>query len=101
MYREIAAMKGKIGTASTSAGGQPKRKRGNQTVYTPELAAAVCEKLKRGGTLRAVCREAGMPPESTVREGAADDPAGFAAQYAPAREIGYHSMFDQLLDIAD
>lgn len=42
-----------------------------------------------------------MPPESTVRLWANDDRGGFAAQYARAREIGYATMADELLEIAD
>lgn len=42
-----------------------------------------------------------MPPESTIRGWALDDRGGFAAQYARAREIGYQSMADDILDIAD
>lgn len=30
-----------------------------------------------------------------------DDRGGFAAQYARAREIGYHAMADELIEIAD
>jgi hypothetical protein len=42
-----------------------------------------------------------MPAESTVRAWALDDRAGFSAQYARAREIGYHAMADETLEIAD
>ena len=42
-----------------------------------------------------------MPAESTVRAWALDDIHGFAAQYARAREIGYHGLFDEMLEIAD
>jgi hypothetical protein len=30
-----------------------------------------------------------------------DDREGFAQQYARAREVGYHLMVDELLEIAD
>ena len=42
-----------------------------------------------------------MPAESTVRAWALEDREGFSAQYARAREIGYHAMADELMDIAD
>lgn len=42
-----------------------------------------------------------MPPESTVRQWVVDDREGFAAQYAQARELGYQTMVDELLEIAD
>lgn len=52
-------------------------------------------------TLREVCREPEMPPESTVRLWAQNDVQGFAAQYARAREVGYLQMADEVLEIAD
>jgi hypothetical protein len=42
-----------------------------------------------------------MPPESTVRLWVQDDREGFAAHYARAREVGYQSMADELIEIAD
>ena len=42
-----------------------------------------------------------MPGESTVRGWALDDREGFSAQYTRAREIGYHAMADEVLEIAD
>jgi hypothetical protein len=76
-------------------------KLGRPTEYTPELAHSVCAQLAEGMTLRAVCKVDGMPPESTVRRWALDDREGFAAHYAKAREIGYQSMADEVLEIAD
>ena len=52
-------------------------------------------------TLREVCREESMPHESTVRGWVLKDREGFLAQYTQAREIGYHCMADELLEIAD
>jgi hypothetical protein len=74
---------------------------GEAHTYTPEIGRAICEQLATGKTLREVCRGEGMPPESTVRLWALDDREGFAAQYARAREIGYHAMADDLIEIAD
>lgn len=74
---------------------------GRQTTYTQDQADAICERLAEGHTLREVCRAEGMPPESTVRLWAINDVEGFAAQYARAREIGYHSMVDETIEIAD
>lgn len=71
------------------------------TIYTPALAKRICEELTTGRTLRDVCRDEGMPAESTVRLWALEDYKGFSAQYARAREIGYHAMADETLEIAD
>ena len=68
----------------------------------------VCAMLSEGMTLREVSRQKDMPPESTVRLWALNNAGsdedgyeGFAAQYARAREIGYHAMADELMEIAD
>lgn len=76
-------------------------KPGNKTTYTEAVAAAVLNRLAEGETLRAICRDEGMPPESTVREWALDDREGFAARYARAREIGAYAMADEMLEIVD
>lgn len=75
--------------------------RGRPSVYTQELADRICEGLRDGKTLRAVCRQDGMPDEKSVRTWAADPTHPFAPQYAQAREIGYQVMADELLEISD
>jgi terminase small subunit-like protein len=75
--------------------------RGRPTIYTVALAERICEQLCTGRTLRDVCRDLGMPDESTVRLWAQSDRDGFGARYRSAREIGYHAMADELLEIAD
>lgn len=74
---------------------------GRPSDYTAELAATICARLAAGETLRAVCRDETMPPESTVRTWALNDREGFFAQYTQAREIGYMAMADETLEIAD
>src|SRR3990167_2857553 len=83
-----------------SAGIMSKSK-GRPSKFNAGTALAICEHLAAGMTLREVCRQVGMPAESTVRAWAIDDREGFSAQYAQAREIGYHVMADELLEIAD
>ena len=75
--------------------------RGRPSIFSPELADRLCERLADGETLRAICRGEGMPDERTVRRWALDDVEGFSTQYARAREIGYQSMADDLTEIAD
>lgn len=64
------------------------------------MGEAICEHLTQGMTLRQVCRLEGMPDESTVRKWALNNDE-FGPQYTRAREIGYMSMADELLDISD
>lgn len=77
------------------------RKRGRPSKYTPELATAICERLSRGESLRSICRDEGMPTETTVRQWALDDYQGFYPQYARARDLGLDAMADEVLSIAD
>lgn len=42
-----------------------------------------------------------MPDEASVRSWALDNKDGFAPQYSRARELGYLSMADEILDISD
>jgi hypothetical protein len=74
---------------------------GRPSDYTPETAAAICERLSAGENLRAICASDDMPPESTVRTWALDDREGFSAQYTRARMLGYLSMADELLEVSD
>jgi transposase-like protein len=60
---------------------------------------AVLDGLEHGHTLRAVCRGIGMPEPSTVLKWIKEDPEGFGKQYARAREIGYETMADDLVDM--
>jgi hypothetical protein len=78
-----------------------KRLRGRPLTYDQETAHAICVRLARGETLRAICRDEEFPPESTVRAWALEDVDGFGARYAYARQIGLDAMADQLLEIAD
>lgn len=75
--------------------------RGRPSVYTPELARLICERIAAGESLRSVCRDDGMPDESTVRAWALDNTQGFYPQYAKARDIGLDVMADEVMEIAD
>ena len=75
--------------------------KGRPSTYTPETAALICERLAAGESLRAICRDDGMPPESTVRGWVLDDVQGFSAQYARARDIGLDALAEETLAFAD
>ena len=74
--------------------------RGRPSTYSQELADRICERLADGETLRAICRDEDMPSERTVRSWALTNEE-LSPQYARAREIGYATLFDQMLEIAD
>ncbi|HEY1246085.1 MAG TPA: hypothetical protein VGF29_14760 [Hyphomicrobiaceae bacterium] len=75
--------------------------RGRPTIYTEEIAAVIVTRLAAGEPLRTICRNDRMPDESTVRGWALDPDHPFAKRYALAREMGFFSMADELLEIAD
>lgn len=76
--------------------------RGRPSKFTKELASRICQRLADGETLRAVCRDDGMPTPSTVLNWTNSKSTGaFSEQYAKAREIGYRHMADELVEIAD
>lgn len=78
-----------------------KKSHGRPSSYSPAVGKVICEKLALGNSLRAICQESGMPPESTVRTWVVDDVQGFSAQYARAREMGFDAIAEQALEIAD
>lgn len=69
--------------------------------YTPELAESICQQLAEGKSLREVCKGDDMPSEAAVRKWALKDYQGFGAQYTRAREVGYYSMMDEIIEISD
>lgn len=74
---------------------------GRPTVYTEEIAAKICRRIAEGETLKQICRDERMPPESTVRTWALDDRAGFSARYARAREMQLDTWADEITEIAE
>lgn len=76
-----------------------KRALGRPSTYTPAKGRAICKLLAEGWTLNQVCKRLDLNSR-TVRTWALDI-AEFSTQYTRAREIGYHKMADDLLDVAD
>lgn len=69
--------------------------------YTPEIADRILEELMSGRPLSDVCSDPDMPTVSAVQYWINDDREGFAARYRQAREIGWHTIGDQILQIVD
>jgi hypothetical protein len=59
--------------------------------YTAELADRILQEVARGRSLRAVCRDQGMP-RATVQHWVSNNREGFAARYRAAREIGGYKL---------
>jgi len=75
--------------------------RGRPSLYTEEIADEICRRLEAGESLNAICGDAHMPSERTVRDWDREDRNGFSPKYASAREAGYLKLADELIDIAD
>jgi len=60
---------------------------------------AICDSLSSGTSLRATCTKMNLP-ESTVRRWIRDCPEA-ASSVIRARELGFDSMADQCIEIAD
>jgi len=58
-----------------------------QTNYTREIADTICSRMSESESLRAICRDPGMPSEGTVRGWAVRDVDGFDQRYRAARQM--------------
>lgn len=70
------------------------------TKRTPEVIERLLGGIADGKTLRALCREEGMPNWRTVYDWVEAD-AELAAQLARARELGFDAIAEDVFDIAD
>lgn len=73
---------------------------GRPTLYTPELAAEICERIALGESLRAICREEDMPGQSTVFRWLDQDTV-FQEQYVHARAKQADTFAEEIIEIAD
>ena len=65
-------------------------------------SAQICEELKKGRSLDSICKAEGLPSVGAFLEWVEkDDPAGIAADYAHAREIGYALLADEIVQLSD
>jgi len=81
-------------------GGETKRPRGRPTVYTPDKADEIIERISKGETLRAICRDEHMPGWVTVYRWRESVP-NFAERLARAREDGEEAIAQECMEIAD
>ena len=72
-----------------------------QTNYTHQIADTICSRMSEGESLRAICRDPGMPSEGTVRGWAVRDLDGFGERYRAARQMLLEFWSDEIVAIAD
>lgn len=73
---------------------------GRPSLFTPELADVICDRLSEGRSLRAICSDADMPGRGAVFRWLAENET-FRNQYARAREAQADALADDILQIAD
>lgn len=69
------------------------------TLYNPELALAICERIAHGETLRSITQRPEFPSQSTVQRWVIAYPK-FADAYHSARELSSYALEDEALDNA-
>jgi hypothetical protein len=74
---------------------------GKVQLYTPELAKEICDRISKGETLSAICREERMPSPSGVVDWVNEDRNGFAAKYVYARARQLEVWADEVASLAD
>lgn len=74
---------------------------GRWSEFDQAVADVICDRMAAGESLRAICREEGMPSESAVRTWAVKDVQGFHAQYTRAREAQMDALAEDILEISD
>jgi hypothetical protein len=77
-----------------------KGRSGRPSLYTEEIAAEVCLRLREGETLREICRSDHVPNDRTVRGWAAENVENFFPRYVQARTMGYAARADLLREWA-
>ncbi len=70
------------------------------TIRTPEIEAKILERIASGESLRAICRDEGMPDRVTFWRWLDQDPE-LRNRYARAREESADHYADEIVSIAD
>ena len=77
-----------------------KAQMGRPTIFTDDLAAAFCERIANGRSLRDVCSDEDMPCTTTINAWCKDYP-DFSARYARAKKDRAEFHFEDMFVIAD
>lgn len=75
-----------------------KRKVGRPSSYSDALAEVICDRIAAGESMRAICRDAGMPDRVTVLRWLAAH-EDFAAKCARARELQADVVDEEIVDM--
>ena len=69
--------------------------------YSPELMALICDRISRGESLRAICKEETMPSEAAVRYWVSQDVEGCKTGFEAARAVQAHRFAEELIALCD
>jgi len=70
------------------------------TIFSEEIADAICSRLAEGKTLLSICKEEGMPSRSSVYLWREENEA-FSDKFARARDLGFDAIADDVIEISD
>ncbi len=75
---------------------------GRPTKYTVEIEEEILERIATGEGLRSICKAEHLPSDFTIRNWVIQDkPPGISSRFAHARALGYDSLAEETVDIAD
>ncbi len=74
--------------------------RGRPTLFTPELAELICERIVNGEALAGICRDTAMPARRTVNYWLTRR-ADFLHMYSWACALRCDLLLDEIIEIAD
>ena len=74
---------------------------GRPSLYSPEIAATICERISSGEILTNICKEPGMPNIVTVLGNWLDAHPDFAKLYARAKMRRLEVMAEEITAISD
>ena len=79
----------------------PPKPPGRPSIYSPELAAAICTHIADGKSLRTIGAMDGMPHQATIMAWLDGSKPEFSEQYARAHEAYADKLAEETLTIAD
>ena len=98
----MATIKEMLEKADTKSGAKKEASAGRPSLYTDELAAAICRRIANGEGLRAICRGDDMPGRQTVLDWLDDDKKeSFRIRYTRARVAQADYLDEAMQEVAD
>lgn len=70
------------------------------SLYSPELAAKICDEIAGGRSMRSICQDEGMPSKTSVLRWLANN-EDFQKLYIAAKAMQAEGFADELIELAD